>query len=110
MSDPRCFKVQVVDNVATMLDDVAAGVRVHVLGDSDRIVESLEPISMGHKIALIDIAAGKSVVKFGVPIGHASRAIRAGQWVHLHNLTSNFDERSQTLDVQTGAATDTKYE
>ena len=46
MSDPRCFKVQVVDNVATMLDDVAAGVRVHVLGDSDRIVESLEPISM----------------------------------------------------------------
>jgi hypothetical protein len=111
MSEPRCFKVNALDNVATMLDDVERkGARVQMLGESDRALESLEPISMGHKIALTDIASGESVVKFGVPIGHAVRAIRAGQWVHLHNLTSNFDERSQTLDVHTGAATDTKYE
>jgi altronate dehydratase small subunit len=108
--NPRCFQVNLADNVATMLDDVEAGARVQVLGDSDRVVESRGPISMGHKIALIDIGPGESVTKFGVAIGHASRAIRAGEWVHLHNLVSNFDERSQTLDLHTGAATDTKYE
>ena len=108
--DKRCFKVSLADNVATMLDDVEAGARVQVLGDGDRVVESLEPISMGHKIALIDIAPGESVTKFGVAIGRASGAIQVGQWVHLHNLVSNFDERSQTLDLHTGAATDTKYE
>src|SRR5437763_15546439 len=105
MSDLRCFKVNAADNVATMLDDVEAGARVQVLGDkAGRAVASFEPISMGHKIALIDIASGESVTKFGVAIGHASRSIQAGQWVHLHNLTSNFDERSQTLDPHTGAA------
>jgi altronate dehydratase small subunit len=108
--EASCFKVNLADNVATMLDDVEAGVRVRVLGDSDGVVESLQPISMGHKIALIDIASGESLIKFGVAIGHASRAIRAGEWVHLHNLASNFDERSQTLDLHSGAATDTRYE
>jgi altronate dehydratase small subunit len=108
--DQRCFKVNLADNVATMLDDVEAAAPVRVLGDGDRAVHSLEPISMGHKIALVDIAAGAPVVKFGVAIGHASRPITAGQWVHLHNLSSNFDERSQTLDLHTGAATDTRYE
>ena len=40
----------------------------------------------------------------------ATREIEAGRWVHLHNLASSFDERSSSLDVHTGAATDTKYE
>jgi altronate dehydratase len=70
----------------------------------------LEAVKLGHKIAIYDIPAGQNVLKFGVAIGRASKDIRAGQWVHLHNLTSDFDERSQTLDLHTGAATDTKYE
>jgi hypothetical protein len=43
-------------------------------------------------------------------IGSASRDIAPGEWVHLHNCVSRFDERSKTLDVQTGAVTDTIYE
>ncbi|MGC4030381.1 MAG: SAF domain-containing protein [Tepidisphaeraceae bacterium] len=57
-----------------------------------------------------DLAAGDPVIKFGVPIGRASRPIRRGEWVHLHNCDSNFDARSGTLDLHTGALTDTKYE
>jgi hypothetical protein len=50
------------------------------------------------------------VVKFGVAIGRATRDIAVGQWVHLHNCASSFDQRSQTLELHTGAVTDTKYE
>jgi hypothetical protein len=108
---PRAFCVNAADNVATMLDDVREPAAVQILGAlSLREVNSFEPIALGHKIALGSIAKEKAIVKFGVPIGHASRDIRAGEWIHLHNCESAFDERSQTLDLHTGAATDTKYE
>ncbi|QKS73130.1 altronate dehydratase [Paenalkalicoccus suaedae] len=51
----------------------------------------------GHKIARKDITKGESVYKFGYPIGHATKEIKAGQWVHTHNLktslsgTQNYD-------------------
>lgn len=83
---------------------------VQVFGQNPQVVELQEPISLGHKVALKAIQAGGCIVKFGVTIGRASRAIRAGQWVHLHNCSSNFDERSQTLELQSGATTDTRYE
>ena len=105
---PQCFRVNAQDNVATMLDD-GAGV-VDVLGQNPQRIELVEKIALGHKVALRDIRAGDPIVKFGVAIGHATRDIRAGQWVHLHNCASSFDERSQTLDLHSGATTDTKYE
>ena len=108
----RCFQVHPSDSVATLLDDVpAAPAKVRILGSRDQgEVTAAEPIVAAHKIALRDIRAGEPIVKFGVAIGAASSDILAGQWVHLHNCTSNFDQRSQTLDVHTGATTDTKYE
>jgi altronate dehydratase small subunit len=110
MPQPRCFQVNPLDNVATMLDDATAE-RVTIIGGAKSTdVDARQAIKLGHKIALRAIRANEPVVKFGVSIGHASRNIAAGEWVHLHNLTSNFDERSQTLDIHTGAATDTKYE
>jgi hypothetical protein len=108
---PRCFQINPADNVATLLDDVAGPGTVQILGGAgERSVTATGPIKLGHKIAIAPIASGLPVVKFGVAIGRASRDVAAGEWVHLHNLASGFDERSQTLDVHTGAATDTKYE
>ncbi len=46
----------------------------------------LETVTKGHKIAAADIAEGADVVKYGYPIGAASTAIKAGQWVHTHNV------------------------
>ena len=43
----------------------------------------------GHKYALCDIAAGENVIKYGFPIGHATRAIAKGEHVHSHNLATN---------------------
>ena len=109
MATPRCFKISPNDNVATMLDDAEGG-GVSVLGGDAATIVINGPIKLGHKVALCDIAPGEAVIKFGVAIGHASVPIKAGDWVHLHNLASNFDERSQTLDLHTGASTDTRYE
>jgi hypothetical protein len=108
---PRCFQVSPADNVATLLDDVDTPADVRVLGHADeRNVAAAGPIKLGHKIAIAPLSRGQPVVKFGVAIGRASRDIAAGEWVHLHNVASGYDERSQTLDLHTGAATDTKYE
>lgn len=109
MSSPRCFRVNPADNVATLLDDADNG-PVVLLGDVEQTLVLREPVKLGHKIALSEIAQGAAVIKFGVPIGQATRPIAAGEWVHLHNCASNFDQRSQTLDVHTGAVTDTRYE
>lgn len=49
-------------------------------------VDVLEPVPLGHKVALHDISAGEPVVKYGVVIGLATRDIQTGQHVHVHNL------------------------
>jgi len=102
---PRAFQVHPADNVATLLDD--ADEVVQVLGGQPSEIQLLEKISRGHKVALRDIASGGAVVKFGVRIGHATRSIRRGAWVHLHNLASDLDERSATLELHSGVPTDT---
>ncbi len=33
--------------------------------------------------------AGEDVVKYGMPIGHATRDIAVGEHVHVHNLATN---------------------
>jgi altronate dehydratase small subunit len=109
MPTPRAFKIHPADNVATLLDDASPG-PLRILGEQNESISLKEPITLGHKVALRDTSANQPLIKFGVKIGHASRDILAGQWVHLHNLASDFDQRSQSLDLHTGAATDTKYE
>ena len=41
-----------------------------------------ERVPQGHKVALVDIAAGAPVLRYGIPIGHALEDIAAGRWVH----------------------------
>ena len=101
----HCFQINPTDNVATLIGDTPGG-PVQIIGASEGLV-ALERILHGHKIALADIAVGEAVVKYGVRIGHATRPIRRGAWVHLHNLASDFDQRSGTLDQHSGAPTDT---
>jgi hypothetical protein len=105
----RCFQVNALDNVATALDDLSGG-PVVVLGvGAEHKLAAVEPIALGHKIALREIAKDEAIVKYGVKIGWATERIEAGGWVHLQNCRSGVDERSSHLDVKTGAAVDTVY-
>lgn len=73
------------DNVAVAIANIAAGSEVEIGG---RRLRARDKIELGHKLALVDIAAGETVTKFGVPIGEATVAIAAGAHVHIHNIKS----------------------
>ena len=60
-------------------------------------LQEMPGIPAGHKFALRDIAQGEDVIKYGYPIGHATRAIRKGELVDHHNITTNL---SGTIDYK----------
>ncbi len=84
MSDPL-HRVHADDDVAVAVSplktgEVAAGVLIRA------------DIPKGHKVALRDIAAGADVRKYGFPIGAARVAIRAGDHVHTHNVSTKLSD------------------
>jgi len=72
---PKAVVLRNDDNVAVAARPIPRG---FVLEHNGRSVEAREPIGLGHKVALADIAAGESVPKYGQIIGFASRPIPAG--------------------------------
>ena len=103
------YRVSENDNVATALADLDEGtVKINGAGKL-RELECREAVKSGHKLAVTDIPAGTPIVKYGVIIGDSTIDIKKGCWVHLHNMKSRYDSRSSTLDVNTGAPTDTQY-
>ena len=74
------------DNVAVALHAASKG---ETLKAGDAVVTAREDIPQGHKIALVPLAAGEAVVKYGFPIGHATEPVEAGSWVHTHNMRTN---------------------
>lgn len=43
----------------------------------------------GHKYALCGIKEGENIIKYGFPIGHATRDIAKGEHIHTHNCSTN---------------------
>jgi altronate hydrolase len=85
-------------------DDVAVAARPiprgFVLELGDRKVEVKDPISLGHKVALADIAQGEPVRKYGQIIGFASRFIPVGSHVHVHNLKADLFDRDYAFATE----------
>ncbi|MBR4341847.1 MAG: altronate dehydratase [Lachnospiraceae bacterium] len=50
-------------------------------------------VETGHKTALRDIAEGEDIIKYGFPIGHATKNISEGEHVHTQNLKTNLKEK-----------------
>ncbi len=78
----RWIQIHEHDNVAVALEPLQAG--ENVLG-----VTLSENVPAGHKLALWDIDEGENIVKYAFPIGHATQQIKAGSWVHTHNVKTN---------------------
>lgn len=81
------LKINENDKVVVALKTILAGetITVDVQGEK-RQITALEEIPAGHKMAICDIPAGAEVIKYGYRIGNAKEDIRAGAWVHTHNL------------------------
>jgi len=54
--------------------------------DETITLRSLDAVPLGHKIALRDIHAGETVLKYGHDVGRATAEIGRGHHVHVHNM------------------------
>jgi altronate dehydratase small subunit len=79
------------DNVVTALADLATGAEVDEPSEDGVAAQRLtvrSPVAFGHKLALVAIARGEPVIKYGEVIGLATVDIAAGEHVHVHNVES----------------------
>jgi altronate dehydratase len=75
------------DNVVVTREDTIAGGLVEIDGKTWPC-EGVIPL--GHKLARRDIKKGEKILKYGAPIGSATRDIAAGSHVHVHNVKSDY--------------------
>ncbi|MBN2025611.1 MAG: UxaA family hydrolase [Actinobacteria bacterium] len=83
-SRPNALVINESDNVAVALEDIRRGETVRLR--DGRLIEAAEDIPYSHKVALHDLTPGEDILKYGEIIGQAKENIRAGDWVHVHNL------------------------
>ena len=77
------------DNVATALRQVGKGDSISVaIEDRSVSVVLSQDIPFGHKFALTEIQQGDAIIKYGEVIGLATKPIRQGEHVHIHNVES----------------------
>ena len=75
------------DNVLVCAAPVVTGERIAIDGEA---IAAIESVAVGHKLARRDLAAGDKVVKYGAPIGSMTAPAKAGAWVHMHNMKSDY--------------------
>ena len=54
--------------------------------DSSTTIKSEDEIPLGHKIAMIDLNEGDTILKYGHDIGKVVKSIKMGEHVHVHNV------------------------
>lgn len=55
-------------------------------GDKLITVTAVHDIPIGHKLALVDLQSGDTVIKYGHDIGRTVAPIRRGEHLHVHNV------------------------
>ena len=75
---PLYIQMHEADNVAIVVND--GGLPAGAVFASGLTLR--EKVPQGHKVALVDLAAGAPVLRYNVVIGQALRDIAAGSWVH----------------------------
>lgn len=75
------------DSVVVCRRDVRAGERLVIGGE---ILTARSDVALGHKIARRVIQRGAPIIKYGMSIGSSTSEIQPGEWVHLHNMKSDY--------------------
>ena len=104
---PLTIRMHDSDNVAIVANDggLAAGtVLAAAAGSPTPELVLLDRVPQGHKVALVAIAAGAPVLRYGIPIGHALQDIAAGRWVHERLLQMPAARGLENLPLATQAA------
>lgn len=80
------IKINPADSVVVCLRPMKAGETVTADGETATL---LQDTPQGHKVLLRDVTEGTDIIKYGYPIGHARRDLKAGEWVNENNLKTN---------------------
>ncbi len=86
-TDTRLIRLAEPDNVLMIATALSAGEAIQVAG---KAITLPAPLSLGHKIAARDIAAGETILKYNFPIGVATADLPLGAHVHVHNVRSDY--------------------
>ncbi len=86
-TDSRLLLLSPDDNILVARADISQGETIVV---GTRHVVMGREIPRGHKIARRDIAPGEKILKYGAPIGSATRPIACGEHVHVSNIKSDY--------------------
>ena len=54
--------------------------------DSSTNIQSLDEIPLGHKVAMVNLNKGDTIIKYGHDIGKVVKSIKKGEHVHVHNV------------------------
>jgi len=74
----RVIRVHPTDNVAVVVTQGGLAAGSELAGG----LVLRQDVPEAHKVALADLAEGAAIVRYGVPIGHATQPIARGAWVH----------------------------
>ena len=86
-TDDRVLILAPGDNVAVAKSDIASGTALTVMGQAVTLKTRVE---VGHKFAFKKVAKGEKLTKYGAPIGVATQDIAPGDYMHIHNVTSDY--------------------
>ena len=89
------------DNVLVCIAPIAAGEPIEI---DARQAAAKQDVAVGHKLARHALKAGDKVLKYGAPIGSMTAAAEPGEWVHMHNMKSDYiaSHTRQTVIVEGG--------
>ncbi|MBQ7422896.1 MAG: altronate dehydratase [Prevotella sp.] len=94
MKQAAFLKINPADSVVVCLRPMAKG---EVIETDGKQIELLQDTPAGHKVLINDTAEGQDIIKYGYPIGHARKELKAGEWVNENNLKTNL---SGTLEYE----------
>ena len=86
MEQATFLKINPADTVIVCLQPKQKGDIVNVDGCQITINQDTPA---GHKVLISDVRQGENIIKYGYPIGHARKDMKAGDWVNEDNLKTN---------------------
>ncbi|HEY1067096.1 MAG TPA: altronate dehydratase family protein, partial [Pirellulales bacterium] len=86
------------DSVCIAARGLPAGAEISA---GDATLTLVRDVAGGHKIAMRKIAKGEPIVRCGQIIGFATENVRAGEWVHVHNLAAGEFDRDYAFCSET---------
>lgn len=98
--DARLILLHPNDNVLICVRAIEAG---DILPSSGGTIPAREGIAIGHKVARMALRAGDKIIKYGAPIGSMTADAVTGDWVHMHNMKSDYISSHTRTALEPGA-------